>query len=300
LVLFDSLGWNANPFLLSKIRFKPAIIDQLAKEAGIEPGVLDLLKKLGVTNEAELRARLGVKEETPPADGDPQSDVNDALKKLLGSSPEPTPPVPDPPRHDPLASGDGKDNGRGTGAASGGERGISRDARGDEDIKGAGQTGAKRTSGSARGRPFISYVGTHPEDDEPDPDGLDQAARVALEQKAIDFILSREPEWQRTPTHNRGFDLYQGELSATATHWCEVKAMTGNLADRPVGLSRTQFECAREHGENYWLYVVEHAADENAHIVRIRDPVGRSRTFTFDRGWLDIAEADSEKEHHED
>ena len=75
---------------------------------------------------------------------------------------------------------------------------------------GAGAADAERTPGSAGGRPFISYVGAHPEDEEPDPDGLDQAARMALEEKAIDLILSREPEWRRTPTHNPGFDLYRG------------------------------------------------------------------------------------------
>ena len=41
------------------------------------------------------------------------------------------------------------------------------------------------------------------------PDGLDQAARMALEAKAIEFILSGEPGWQRTTTHNPGFDLYE-------------------------------------------------------------------------------------------
>lgn len=59
-----------------------------------------------------------------------------------------------------------------------------------------------------------------------------------------------------------------------------------------VGLSRTQFECARERGADYWLYVVEHAGDEDARIVRIQDPAGRARTFTFDKGWLDVAELD--------
>ncbi len=48
LVLFDSLGWRPNPFLQSMIRFKPPIIETLAKEAGIEPGILDLLKRLSV------------------------------------------------------------------------------------------------------------------------------------------------------------------------------------------------------------------------------------------------------------
>ena len=46
LVLFDSLGWNANAFLLSKIRFKSPIVEQLAEAVGIEPGVIDLLKEL--------------------------------------------------------------------------------------------------------------------------------------------------------------------------------------------------------------------------------------------------------------
>lgn len=59
LVTFESLGWKANPFLLSKIAFKPPIIDQLAKEAGIEPAALDLLRKLGITSVADL-ARIGI------------------------------------------------------------------------------------------------------------------------------------------------------------------------------------------------------------------------------------------------
>ena len=69
-----------------------------------------------------------------------------------------------------------------------------------------------------------------------------------------------------------------------------MKAMTGSLNDRPVTLSHRQFECARDKGEAYWLYVVEHAgADDGARIVRIHDPVGKIRSFTFDRGWLDVA-----------
>src|SRR5205823_2514214 len=59
-VLFETLGWRQSPFLESKIVFKPPLLHALAQEAGIEPAVLDLLKKLGVTSEAELRARLGI------------------------------------------------------------------------------------------------------------------------------------------------------------------------------------------------------------------------------------------------
>ena len=281
-VLFDSLDWKPAPFLLSKIRFKPPIIDQLAKEAGFEPGVLDLLKQRGITSAAQLSELLGVEDESP--DDNEPGDVDDALKKLHGDAPAPTPPIPDPTIADPEPSG-----GDGSGARSGTGRG-----------NGPGKAGGKRTSGSARGRPFISYIAVSPDEEEPDPDGLNQAARMALEAKAIDLILSREPEWRRTRTHNPGFDLYQGDEQTGATRWCEVKAMTGTLADRRVGLSRTQFDCAREHGEAYWLYVVESASTDDASLARIQNPAGRAKTFTFDHGWREVAEADDDTKEHEE
>jgi hypothetical protein len=301
LVVFDLLGWKPNPFLQSTIRFRPPILDQLAKEAGFEPGMLDLLKKLGVTSEADLRARLGVKEETDRSDGQPEGSVTDALKMLLGDAPEPTPPVPEPGGQDPVMSGGGeRGDGRGTGTSSGSERGLERDGDGQGESRSRGSRGANRTAGATRGRPFVSYVGAHPEDEEPDPDGLEQAARMALEAKAIELIRACEPKWQPTPTHNPGFDLFEDGLDGQPLRWCEVKAMTGSLDDRPVGLSRTQFESAREHGSAYWLYVVERAGSEQASIVRIQDPAGKARTFTFDHGWLDIAAADPESEERED
>jgi hypothetical protein len=302
-VVFDGLGWKPNPFLLSKIRFKPPIIDQLAKEAGLEPGVLDLLKRLGVTSVADLH-RLGIKEQ-PGTPGQPApDDVDDALKKLLGGAPEPTPPVDDPSGSDPQGSGTG-DGGSGTGGGPGGSGGKgtggSGDGKGGGRTQGSGDGGTKkRTPGGSGGRPFISYVATGPDDEDPDPDGLDQTARMALEAQAITLILEREPKWQRTPTHNPGFDLLEPGAAGTTARWCEVKAMTGSLRDRPVGLSHTQFDCAREHGQAYWLYVVERAGAKDARIVRIQDPAGKARTFTFDHGWLDIAALDTEQENPEE
>ena len=73
---------------------------------------------------------------------------------------------------------------------------------------------------------------------------------------------------------------------------CEVKAMTGTWDAGPVGLTHTQFEMAQEYGEDYWLYVVEHAGTDHARIVRIQDPAGQARTFTFDHGWREVAVVD--------
>lgn len=297
LVLFDSLGWKPSPFLLSKLPFKPPIIDQLAKAAGIEPGVLDLLKKLGVTSEAELRARLGVENESLPKDRGTEGPVEDVPKKLLCDTLSPTPPIPEPTGSELAPSGSGgRASGHGSGAEADSGRAQGTGARGgghgEGRTKGSGQDTTKRTPGASGGGPFISYVAAHPNDEDRDPDGLDQAARMALEARAIDLILHREPNWQRTPAFNPGYDLFDTGPDARPTRWCEVKAMTGSLDDRPVGLSRTQFECAREHGDHYWLYVVEHAGDEGARIVRVQDPAGKARTFTFDQGWINVAELD--------
>jgi len=133
-------------------------------------------------------------------------------------------------------------------------------------------------------------VAAHADDEEPDPDGLDQKARMDLEEKAILRILAVEPTLTRTPAHNPGFDLFEADGAGQPVRWVEVKAMTGELRDRPVCMSHTQFDCAREHAEAFWLYVVEHAADDRARIVRIQDPARRAKTFTFDHGWLSIAD----------
>ena len=143
-----------------------------------------------------------------------------------------------------------------------------------------------------RGREFISYIAVSPaEGDEAETDGLTHQERMNLEDKAIELIIGQEPELRRTPTNNPGFDLMELGPDGDPVKWIEVKAMKGTLLDRPVGLSRTQFEWAQKHGRSCWLYVVERAGDpEHAQVVRIQDPAGKARTFTFDRGWVAVAD----------
>jgi hypothetical protein len=313
LVVFDTLGWKPNPFLLSKIAFKPPIIDQLAKEAGIDPAVLDLLRR-NPTIVAELVSRLGStnppEEMEPSPDVEPEvdtpsdDDVYDDAKDLYGDDmPDIPPGTPDPDGGDGAGSGGAGRGGQGRtgtgtsrdgGQGNGGEHGGS-GGQGASGGKGRGNGGGqgKRSPGQTGARPFISYVGTHPDEDESDPDGLDQAARMQIEEQAIALITAVEPTLRRTPEGNPGFDLYETDTSGKKIRWVEVKSMTGNLEDRPVGLSHTQFDCARERGDAYWLYVVEHATDPaQARILRIQNPVGHARTFTFDRGWSEIAQTE--------
>ncbi|NHA14598.1 sacsin N-terminal ATP-binding-like domain-containing protein [Thioalkalivibrio sp. XN279] len=292
LVVFDTLGWKPNPFLQTKITFKPPIIDQLAKEAGIDPAILDLLRR-DPAIVAELTSRLSANP-TPETDEPLDGDVYDGAKDLYGDDmPDIPPGTPDPDDGEGVGTGAGGGGQGRTGA--GASRGVSQgdgSGHGSRGDKGGGKGGGqgKRTPGHAGGRLFISYVGTHPDDDGPDPDGLDQAERMEIEGNAIDLIIGLEPGLHRTPEGNRGFDLFEADSSGRQIRWIEVKSMTGTLEDRPVGLSHTQFDCARKKGDAYWLYVVERATDPaQARVLRIQNPVGHARTFTFDHGWREIA-----------
>jgi hypothetical protein len=309
LVAFERLGWKPNPFLLTKIQFKPHIIDQLAKEAGIDPAALDLLRKYGITSVAELASRLGIIEvpTAPEIESVPENesdelptevDVYGDAKDLYGDDmPDIPPGTPDSDGGDGVGSGvvrDGQGRAR-TGSSRGGHgnggSGYHAATGGKGSMHGGGQ--GKGAPGHAVGRPFISYVGAHPDDGGADPDGLYQAERMQIERHAIDLIIGLEPRLRRTTDGNHHFDLYEADSSGRKIRWVKVKSMMGSWEDRPVGLSYTQFDCAREKGDAYWLYVVEHANDAaQARVLRIQNPVGQSRTFTFDHGWSHIARTD--------
>lgn len=262
-----------------------------------------------LTSVAELTSRLGISNPPPEPEAEPETesepsgltggDVYGEAKDLYGDDmPDIPNGTPDPDGGDGVTGGAGRggQGGKGTGVPRGsgqGDGGTNGGSGGHADRGGKGGGQGKRSPGQVGGRPFISYVGAHPDDDEPDPDGLDQAARMRIEDQAIELIIGLEPTLRRTPEGNRGFDLYEVDSSGKPVRWVEVKSMTGSLEDRPVGLSHTQFDCARERGTAYWLYVVERATDPSvARVLRIQDPVNHARTFTFDRGWSLIARND--------
>ena len=262
-VLFDSLEWKDDPFLLSKIKFKQPIVDQLEKAAGFEPGVLDLLKERGLISVKALAVLLGPLETDNSGENiDTPDSVPEAIKAILGDGPQPTPPSTYSEDTDPV-SFQGYDAQR-------------------KNVNNSGQTGRRQ---------FISYVAAHHNIQETVLGESEYQERIEIEEKAIEFILANEPEWQRTKPSNPGFDLYKSGENGEHKYWCEVKAMTGSLDKRSVGLSHTQFEYAREKGEDYWLYIVENTGTDQAHIIRIQNPAGRTRTFTFDHGWRSIAVA---------
>jgi len=301
LVVFENLGWKSNQFLLAKITFKPPIIDQLAKEVGINPAILDLLlRNPSIVAELESRLSASSAAESEPSsgietegNGPAGADVYDSASDLYGDD---MPSIP-PGSHDPdggdagsTSIGVGLQGRSGSGMSAGGGQGN----RGNHGRSSGHGTPGSGGGGNARGRQFISYVGVHPDEDNVDPDGLSHADRMSIEGRAIDLIVALEPFLRRSPEGNPGFDLFEVDGAGRQIRWVEVKAMTGPLRDRAVGMSHTQFECARQKGDAYWLYIVEYATDSvRARVFRIQNPAGRASTYTFDHGWSDIAQVDS-------
>ena len=239
------------------------------------------------------------------ADGPTPDQSTEETELGGGTTPEVTPPVPGPSGAEPPGSGGGGGSGTGSGgsAGSGGGEGTSVTGGGEtgEKTGGLGAGGGKRPPGSPSGRPFISsYVAVRHDEREAELDGPGHEARMELEERAIRSILLTEPQLKRTLTNNAGYDLFELGADGKEVRWIEVKSMSGGLNDRPVGLSHTQFDFARVHGKAYWIYIVEHAGSTGEmHLVRIQDPAGKARTFTFDRGWLDFAEKDAAQEERE-
>lgn len=277
-------------------RISPGL--KIILEADSRDDAVSQLNDLGIALTEELKnppSPENVKESFDETPDSPQveassGDVNDEVPEV--ETPESDPPL-----------GDGKDSESSNGSTSvdegSGSPRTGTTIKKPTGTRPSGESGGQtnnvthtKQTQAGRGQ-FISYVATHPDDEkaDSDPDNLHHNARMELEEKAIKLILADEPEWRRTSSNNPGFDLYQIDEQGKKTRWCEVKAMKGSLQDRPVGLSHTQFDYARERGEAYWLYIVECAnKKDKAYIVRIQDPAGKARTFTFDRGWLAVAE----------
>ena len=271
--LRDQYGWEEDAILTRFIQFKPPVIAALAREAGIEAEALDLMKKHGLTAD-DLKELVSQREESedasqsssedshqgPSRSGSEANNTNSTTNDESGST----------------RSGNDVSANRNGAAAGGEDSGKSKTSPSESTPSGGGQ------------QTFRSYIAVQ-KDEQADPDGLGHAERLALEKKSREFILNREPEWKEAPQDNPGFDLYQEDSNGNQVRFCEVKAMSVTMDRRPATMTRAQFEKAQEEREAFWLYVVENAQTDNPHLVKIHDPAGKGETFTFDKGWLEVA-----------
>jgi len=140
-------------------------------------------------------------------------------------------------------------------------------------------------------RRLRSYVTTGDTGDS----GREPADTSLVDEAGVSLVVEAEREAGRHPEvmphHNPGFDIISRDEAGEILRHIEVKSTSGAWDDMGVGMSRAQFDFARQHRDTFWLYVVEHAIDEDqAHVWRIADPAGRADEFRFDGGWQAVSE----------
>lgn len=121
------------------------------------------------------------------------------------------------------------------------------------------------------------------------PDALE------IDRAGVDRVLAyersrgREPEEQNHT--NPGFDVLSRGKDGQTARRIEIKSIRGEWTIRGVMLSARQFREAQEHGDQFWLYIVENAEDDDLYrIHRIKDPANRIDFFGFDSGWEALRE----------
>ena len=122
-----------------------------------------------------------------------------------------------------------------------------------------------------------SYV--YPEDAistiEQDPRFVEKRTKVA--ELGVEKVMQHEREEGRIPkdmekvqVHHPGYDV-ESRTKDGEIRYIEVKSLSGIWdSQNPAEVTKTEFEAAEKRGENYWLYVVEHAANENFKIHTIK------------------------------
>lgn len=125
-----------------------------------------------------------------------------------------------------------------------------------------------------------------------------RAEAAAIDIAAIEAVLKYERNAKRVPVEqshsNPGFDIRSAHEDGAGTRLIEVKGLASSWNERGIKLTGVQYEMAREHPEQFWIYVVENARDPQAQKVHaIANPFSKVAEYWFDHGWSGTAEETS-------
>lgn len=297
-VLFESLGWDHNPFLESKILFRCPVEEELARQTGIEPELLQTLRKYNIRTASDLNQLLGIRESgSNEKEGKScrKTAVDDAVHAQLRAA------------FLRIGSNSVTSDSDGTSLSIPmGEAEVKYKLRLRQQDGRASEGGARRSDGVAQpaySLPSIKSTTPHNyhtyiaanNDLGDDKETCEENSK--LEQAAIELIRHADgplfAEIRQMPPNNEGYDLIALNENGEVQRLIEVKALSCAWKGRPVTLSNAQFRMAQSVGEKYWLYVVERAGQGDAKIYRVSDPATKARYFTFDDGWEALSESAS-------
>jgi len=156
--------------------------------------------------------------------------------------------------------------------------------------KGSGQPRTQMAS-------FVSFD----EDDDREFDDDEAHERSPVDAAGVLRVLRYEESCGRAPEeqalNNPGFDVLSRDAEGNFLRRIEIKSIGGPWTGFGVWMSARQLEENRTHGDDFWLYVVEHAEDDDAAVIhRIHDPASQATKFGFDAGWQALREPDVDRD----
>lgn len=158
---------------------------------------------------------------------------------------------------------------------------------------GTGESGAERQVRRSRMLSYVSRAGTRGDGDGPGAgtgENITELIDAAAMTAALNYEESRGWEPERQPHFNPGFDIVSRSTGGER-RLIEVKGLENEWTERGVKLSHVQFSMAREHPDDFWIYVVEHARDvARQQVTAISNPFGKVEEYWFDHNWRDTSE----------
>lgn len=139
------------------------------------------------------------------------------------------------------------------------------------------------------------YVGKDKELDEIQATGQRESAKE-IGDKGENYILthkdtlllSKDNYFQKTPTNNKGFDIYEKDTNGQIIRYIEVKTLTGQWAQGGVGITKDQLEFAQKEKDKWWLFVVENINTDNTKVYQFKNPILEANRFMFDSSWKQL------------
>lgn len=221
-------------------------------------------------------------------EGDPDDDSVSHERDRAETSDEPKP-----------LQGDEGSHGCEPNGASGGEPTVD-----PGDTGGAGGSPKKSPSRKGTGQrrtQMASFVGFGDDEREFDESADEAPERSPVDAAGVLRVLEYEESCGREPKeqahNNPGFDVLSLDADGNVLRRIEIKSIGGAWTGFGVWMSATQMDENRTHGDDFWLYVVEHAEDDDAAVIhRIHNPAGEATKFGFDAGWQALREPEIERD----
>ncbi|MDD2382894.1 MAG: DUF3883 domain-containing protein [Sulfurospirillaceae bacterium] len=113
------------------------------------------------------------------------------------------------------------------------------------------------------------------------------------------LLLSKDNDFQKTPTNNKGFDIYEKDTNGQIIRYIEVKTLTGQWAQGGVGITKDQLEFAQKEKDKWWLFVVENINTDNTKVYQFKNPILEANRFMFDSSWKQLTYQSKKIENQE-